>query len=209
MRISRTTLAVRGAASPAATAVTTGPTAAARAPVNLDVAQASGECRVSWQKPEPTFKPAAPGPGASSYALLNGAGTVTIDLAYATDPVALARSVSIGGSFSGGFTLTDAAGHTLEISDGQATTPTGGATYVVRTPAQPAGTRIPVYAYESPALLAPRVSSLLPPKVGVDVTEVKVDVTPEFAEALNSTFGAGTIAGGTPFGSCVATVTTA
>ncbi|GAA0416733.1 hypothetical protein GCM10010357_42660 [Streptomyces luteireticuli] len=208
MHTSRTTLALTGTAVLVATAAVTGWAAHARVPVTLNVTQSNGNCNVSWTKPGLTFTPATPGTGTSSYALTNGTGTVTIDLAQATDPVALAKSVSMGGSFSGGFTLTDAAGRSLQISDGQATAPTGGASYVVRTPSRPAGVRIPVYVYESPTMLVPQVSSLLPPKVSVAVTEAKVDVTPEFAQALNTTFGAGTVSSGAPFGSCTANVVT-
>ncbi|WP_171163525.1 hypothetical protein [Streptomyces sp. I05A-00742] len=207
MRISRTVVAVLGAAALAAAAITV-QSAHAHAPVTLNVLQASGECSVSWKNPGLTLKATDPGHDSSSYALTNGAGTVTIDLGQAADPVALAQSVSVGGSFSGGFTLTDASGRSLTVSDGQGTLPTGGATYLVKTPAAPAGTRLPVYTYESPAVLVPQVSSVLPPKVGVEVPEVKVAVAPEFAQAVNDTFGPGTVADGTPFGTCTATITT-
>ncbi|MEU1307716.1 hypothetical protein ABZ419_02290 [Streptomyces cinnamoneus] len=207
MPMLRTWIAILGAAAVTG-ALVFSQTAHARAPITLTVAQASGECSVSWKKEGVAFKALTPGSGPSSFAFSDLVGTVSADLAYANDPVLLARSISITATFKGGFTLTDGSGHSLQISDGQGTFPFGGSSYLVKTTANPAGTRIPVYTYADLPLPAPGIPSLLPPKVNVKITDAKVNVTPEFANALNDTFGSGTAESGTPFGSCSGTATT-
>ncbi|MFJ1796315.1 hypothetical protein [Kitasatospora griseola] len=59
---------------------------------------------------------AVPGSSSSAYRLVDGTGTFTVDLAAAGNPVALANSVHLRGAAKSGFSLTDAAGHSVQLS---------------------------------------------------------------------------------------------
>ncbi|MFC5723947.1 hypothetical protein ACFP1Z_27655 [Streptomyces gamaensis] len=168
-------------------------------PVALTVAQGSGECAVSWQKAGVTFKPLTAGQAPSSYALSDFTGTVTVDLGEKTVG-------DVQAQFKGGFTLTDAAGHLVQVSDGQAAASSGNVTYMVKTSGDPNGERLPVHTFASPSQFTPEVASTDPPKVTVRASGVPAAFAPEFARALNGTFGPGTAEAGAPFGTCGATV---
>ncbi|MBZ4320497.1 hypothetical protein [Streptomyces huiliensis] len=214
MTLSRTFIAaVLGAAALTTGTLATGGALAlqaahARAPVSLDLVSASGQCTVTWKKDGVAFEPLAPGDVPGSFAMTGGTGTVSFDLAALTDPVALARSMRIEGTFKGGFTYTDPAGRTVEVSDGQYTLPVGSVSYLVKSPAAPAGVRMTTHVYDGTAAFEPTVTSVMPPKVGVRTTGLTTNITPEFAQVLNDTFGPGSVTSGAPVATCTGSATT-
>ncbi|MFI1255098.1 hypothetical protein ACH4U6_15090 [Streptomyces netropsis] len=92
------------------------------------------------------------------------------------------------------------------MSDHQVKIPLGGFTSLVRTPADPAGTRIAALDYPVAAKLSPALTSVLPPEVAVDGT-ADINATPDFAKLVNDAFGAGTMGGSEAFGTCGGRVT--
>lgn len=199
-------IAVAGAVCLAVTAVLAR-TAFAGAPITLKVAQGGGECVLTWKKEGVTFTPLAPGSTTSAFAVSGMEGALTVDLA-AIDPVSLAGSVGLTATADAGFTFQDAAGHTLQASDPQGTYPNGILSFVVKTTADTAGTRIPVYTFSDPPPPSLSVTSLLPPHVTVKFTGTPTVMTSEFAQVLNTTFGPGSATAGAPFGTCNGQVVT-
>ncbi|MCC2281023.1 hypothetical protein LKL35_37625, partial [Streptomyces sp. ET3-23] len=128
-----------------------------RVPVTLMVVEGSGECGLVWNKQGLAFTPLPAGKGSSSYALSDVTGTADADLAYANDPVALAGTIGGNVTAKGGFSLSDASGHTLQATEPQATLSSGKVTYLVKSAADPIGTRIPVHT--GPLAFAPEVPS--------------------------------------------------
>ncbi|MBH1934492.1 hypothetical protein I5Q34_09365 [Streptomyces sp. AV19] len=174
----------------------------ARIPVTLPVAEGGGECVMAWSKPGVSFVPLTPGTNPSSYAFPKVSGTVEVDLAYATDPVNLAASIRAALAADGGFSLTDASGHSLQVSDPQVSLPSGESTFLVKTSADPSGTRMSIYVPSTPPSLVPEVSTALLPKLKVGVPATKVNATQDFADALNSAFGPGSASAGAWFATC-------
>ncbi|MBH1937663.1 hypothetical protein I5Q34_25900 [Streptomyces sp. AV19] len=205
MAVSRRSIAVVGASVLVATVVAA-QTVQARVPVAVPFAQGEGQCSVVWKKAGVTFKALSEGKDATSYPVTDGTGTVNIDLALIGDVTALAKSISVVGSVKGGFRLTDAEGHFVEISDPEGTLPLGGSSYIVKTNSSPEGVRTPVYTYAGLPELVPTVSSVVPPVVGVELADAQLNLTPEFARILNDAFGAGSAQEGTLFGSCAGTI---
>ncbi|MFE2410140.1 hypothetical protein ACFXDE_17565 [Kitasatospora sp. NPDC059408] len=182
--------------------------AVAEAPVSLTVAHGSGECTFDWTKEGVAFTPTAPGKAPGSYAVSDIKGTVTVDMA-APDPLSFARSATVDGRFKGGFTLKDAAGHFVQVSEGQGSAPAGKGEFLVKTSADGAGTRMPVYALKDASdALDPSIVSMVPPRVKLNVLPIEMVLTPEFARTLNDTFGPDSANPGQPYGICSAQITT-
>ncbi|MFJ6617933.1 hypothetical protein ACIQOW_10240 [Kitasatospora sp. NPDC091335] len=178
----------------------------AGAPVTLNMATGSADCTVSWTKDGVTFKPLTPGSSASAFLDKDATGTVTIDLTAVGNPVTLANSVYIRTAAKGGFSLTDAAGHYVQATNLEGSL-SGDSTFVVQTGSDPAGTRIPVYDIPTRPQITPDVQSLVPPRVDLALSDIRMIVLPEFATVMNQTFGDGTIQPGDQLGTCTAQTT--
>ncbi|RLV01260.1 hypothetical protein CTZ27_12100 [Streptomyces griseocarneus] len=172
--------------------------------LSLPIASGAAECTVTWQKAGVTMRPATPGTVPSSYALTDVTGTLNVagdPVGLSLDPGRFAQAVSLTAAATGGFTLTDAQGHTVELSEPRLTAPLDGFTYVVKTPTTPSGTRMAVFGYPDPARLDPKLMSEAPPEITVDGS-VSLVAASEFAKAVNDAFGRGSLAEGAPFGAC-------
>ncbi|MBD0669194.1 hypothetical protein [Streptomyces sp. CBMA156] len=178
----------------------------AGAPVTLNMATGSADCTVSWTKDGVTFKPLTPGSSASAFLDKDATGTVTIDLTAVGNPVTLANSVYIRTAAKGGFSLTDASGHYVQATNLEGSL-SGDSTFVVQTSSDPAGTRIPVYDIPTRPQITPDVQSLVPPRVDLALSDIRMIVLPEFATVMNQTFGDGTIQPGDQLGTCTAQTT--
>ncbi|MGA5131421.1 hypothetical protein ACPCTO_16575 [Streptomyces olivoreticuli] len=194
----------------AASVVVTG--AYALADVTLNIASGSGECAISWTTPGVTFHAQIPPkdttkPGA---AFTGGTGQFSINADPATvinNPVALAAAIDISAQGIGGFTLSNAQGKVVDVSAPAARFPVGGATFLVKSPAHAEGTRIPVFAYSAPAKLEPTLT-LAPLRATAHYAGLEVNISPEFAQILNESFGPATAKSGDAFGVCSGDVTT-
>ncbi|MFG2915613.1 hypothetical protein ACGF0D_22345 [Kitasatospora sp. NPDC048298] len=175
----------------------------AGAPVTLNMATGSADCTVSWTKDGVTFKPLTPGSNASAFLDKDATGTVTIDLTAAGNPVTLANSVYIRTAAKGGFTLTDTSGHYVQATNLEGSL-SGDSTFVVQTSSDPAGTRIPVYNIPTRPQITPFVQSVVPPRVDLALSDIRMSVLPEFATVMNQAFGDGSIQPGDRFGTCTA-----
>ncbi|MCC3767816.1 hypothetical protein [Streptomyces sp. UNOC14_S4] len=172
--------------------------------LSLPIVGGVAECTVTWHKAGVAMRPATPGSVPSSYALSDVTGTLNVagdPVALALDPARFAQAVSYTAAGTGGFTLTDAQGHTVELSEPELTAPLDGFTYVVKTPTTPSGTRMAVFGYPDPARLDPKLTSETPPEITVDGSASLVAAS-EFAKAVNDAFGRGSLAEGAPFGTC-------
>ncbi|MFF4923492.1 hypothetical protein ACFY4B_23160 [Kitasatospora sp. NPDC001261] len=178
----------------------------AGAPVTLNMATGSAECTLTWAKPGITFKALTPGGNAASFRDVDATGTVTIDLTSVGNPVTLANSVYIRTAAKGGFTLTDASGHYVQVSNLEGSL-SGDSTFVVQTSSDPAGTRLPVYNIPTRPRISPDVQSVLPPRVNLALSDIWMSVLPEFATVMNQTFGDGTLRPGDQLGTCTARTT--
>ncbi|MET8544550.1 hypothetical protein ABZW03_28495 [Kitasatospora sp. NPDC004799] len=178
----------------------------AGAPVTLAMGTGSAECTLSWAKEGVTFRALTPGSAGSSFRDVNATGTVTIDLTAVGNPVGLANSVYIRTAAKGGFTLTDAAGHYVQVSNLEGSL-SGDSTFVVQTGSDPAGTRIPVYDIPTRPQISPDVQSVVPPRVNLALSDIRMSVLPEFATVMNQTFGDNTIQPGDQLGVCTAQTT--
>ncbi|MEV6978444.1 hypothetical protein [Kitasatospora sp. NPDC093806] len=182
--------------------------ALAEAPVSLTIARGRGDCSFDWVKEGVTFTPATPGRAPRTFEVSDVKGTVTVDLT-APDPISFARSATVEGSFKGGFTLKDAAGHFVEISEGKGSAPVGKGEFLVKTSADIEGTRMPVYTLRDASdALDPSIVSVVPPKVKVNVLPIETVLTYEFAQTLNRAFGPGSATAAEPFGICSGKITT-
>lgn len=175
----------------------------AGAPVTLNMGTGSAECVLSWAKDGVTFKALTPGSAASSFRDVDATGTVTIDLTSVGNPVALANSVYIRTAAKGGFTLTDAAGHYVQVTNLEGSL-SGDSTFVVQTSTDPAGSRIPVYDIPARPQITPMVQSVVPPRVDLALSDIRMVVLPEFATVMNRTFGDNTLQPGDQLGTCTA-----
>ncbi|PNE33580.1 hypothetical protein AF335_12090 [Streptomyces eurocidicus] len=168
-----------------------GGAACALGALTLNLIAAEGECEVFWRNGDVQFKTSTPGTSRNSFTVKATSGSVEISgdpAALATDPVALAKAITYRGAGTGGFELSTADGRTVAVSEPDGTLPTGGVSFVVKSPENPAGTRIPVFSYPAPATLQPELHLL--PVVSVQVHVITpVDFTPEFAAVLNDAFG--------------------
>ncbi|MEU1285863.1 hypothetical protein [Kitasatospora sp. NPDC005856] len=178
----------------------------AGASVTMNMSTGSAECTLSWAKDGVTFKALTPGAGASSFRDVNATGTVTVDLTSVGDPVSLANSVYIRTAAKGGFTLTDASGNYVQVSNLEGSL-SGDSTFVVQTSSDPAGARIPVYDIPTRPQISPDVQSVVPPRVDLALSDIRMSVLPEFATVMNQTFGDGTIQPGDQLGTCTAETT--
>ncbi|MCC3778526.1 hypothetical protein [Streptomyces sp. UNOB3_S3] len=180
-------------------------------PVSLTAEGAKGECAVSWRKPGVVFAPLTPGAGPGSFATTDGTGRVEIagegDLpSLVADSAALTRAITITGEAKGGFSLRDGAGNVIEASDPEIPRSAenllqGVLTFVVKTPADPAGTRTPAFTYVPSGPLSPQLELMPTPRVTIPLT-IALTVTPQFAAALNTAFGEGSVKSGDAFGTC-------
>ncbi|MEU3353562.1 hypothetical protein [Streptomyces sp. NPDC037389] len=180
-------------------------------PVTLTTEGATGECAVSWRKPDVVFAPLTPGAAPGSFATRDGTGRVEIagegDLpSLATDASALTRAITIAGEAKGGFSLRDGAGNMIEASDPEIPSSAenllqGVLTFLVKTPADPSGTRTPAFTYVPSGPLSPQLELMPTPKVTIPFT-IALSVTPQFATALNTAFGEGSVKSGDAFGLC-------
>ncbi|MEU3564005.1 hypothetical protein [Kitasatospora sp. NPDC006786] len=107
---------------------------------------------------------------------------------------------------AGTIALTDAAGHDVRVSNLEGSL-SGASTFVVRTSSDPAGARIPVYNIPARPLISPDVQSVVPPRVHLALSDIRMSVLPEFATVMNQTFGDGTIQPGDRLGTCTAETT--
>ncbi|MFE4974332.1 hypothetical protein ACFRAR_19760 [Kitasatospora sp. NPDC056651] len=178
----------------------------AGAPVTLNMATGSADCTVLWTKDGVAFKPLTPGSNATAFRDADATGTVTIDLTAVGNPVTLANSVYIRTAAKGGFTLTDAAGHYVQVSNLEGSL-SGDSTFVVQTSSDPAGTRLPVYNIPARPQISPDVQSVVPPRVDLALSDIRMRVLPEFANVMNATFGDNSIQPGELLGTCTAQTT--
>ncbi|MFF0206168.1 hypothetical protein [Streptomyces sp. NPDC005017] len=176
-------------------------------PLALQVGEGGGACAISWAKSGITVSSATPTPdlpapsaaftGASGQLILKGDPAELI-----TDPEALAAAVTLGVSATGQVSFVNALGTRVDVSDPNAALPTGDVTFVVKSPANPDGIRIPAFQYSAPEKFSPELKQLLPLHAAVNVEGLTLRMTPQFAEVLNTSFGLGTASGGDTFGTC-------
>ncbi|MEU2512363.1 hypothetical protein [Streptomyces syringium] len=183
----------------------------AYAPTVLKVTSLAGECVYVSKAPGVTFEARTPGKDATwpAVAFTGRSGLLNLKAdpaAVVADPASLAKAIDMRFLTQGAFVLKNAQGKVVEILDPEAMLPSGGASAVVKSAADPAGARIPTFAYAAPPTLEPKLS-LMPLKATVRLMNLDVNVTPEFAKVLNDTFGAGTAKGGDAFGVCTGELT--
>ncbi|MEU7106424.1 hypothetical protein ABZ951_15410 [Streptomyces sp. NPDC046215] len=183
----------------------------AYAPTVLKVTSLTGECVYVSKAPGVTFEARTPGEGTTwpAVAFTGQSGLLNLNAdpaAVAGDPAALAEAIDMRFLAKGGFLLKNGQGKVVEILDPEARLPAGGASAVVKSAADPVGTRIPTFAYAAPPTLEPKLS-LTPLKAAVRLMNLDVNVTPEFAKVLNDTFGTGTAKVGDAFGVCTGELT--
>ncbi|MFD8994634.1 hypothetical protein [Streptomyces abikoensis] len=180
-------------------------------PISLKSEGTRGECAVSWRKPGVVFAPLTPGAASGSFATTDGTARIEIagegDLpSLAADPAALTRAITVTNAAKGGFSLRDRAGNVIEASDPEIPSSAenllqGVLTFLVRTPADPAGSRTPAFTYVPSGSLPPQLELMPTPKVTIPFT-IALSVTPQFAAALNTAFGEGAVKSGDAFGTC-------
>lgn len=183
----------------------------AYAPTVLKVTSLTGECVYVSKAPGVTFEARTPAKDATwpAMALTGRSGLLNLNAdpaAVAADPASLAKAIDMRFLTKGGFVLKNAQGRTVEILDPDVRLPAGGASAVVKSAADPAGARIPAFAYAAPPTLEPKLA-LMPLKATVRLMNLDVNVTPQFAKVLNDTFGAGTAKEGDAFGVCTGELT--
>ncbi|MEV6977569.1 hypothetical protein [Kitasatospora sp. NPDC093806] len=198
----RTILAIASATVLTAAAA---PFAFAGSFVTVPLGTGAAECRLAWQKDGVTFKPFLPGSDPTAFRLVGATGTATIDLASVGNPIALANSVYIRATTRGGFTLTDAAGHYVQISTSDGSL-TGDTSFTVQTALDPAGTRMSVFDIAARPTITGDVRSVVPPRVDLALSDARLSVQPEFANAVNEAFGPGSMAPGDLLATCTGTV---
>ncbi|MFB7213198.1 hypothetical protein [Streptomyces sp. NPDC056255] len=189
------------------TAVAAAPISFAGTSVTLSLGTGVAECELTWKRASVVFKALIPGSGPTAFRLVDATGTATIDLASVGNPIALANSVYIRATTRGGFTLTDAAGHYVQVSNGDGSL-TGDSTFTVQTTVDPAGTRMPVFNIAARPKITPDVRSVVPPRVNLSLSDVRVSVQPEFANAVNEALGADSVEPGDALATCSGTATT-
>ncbi|MER7770970.1 hypothetical protein [Kitasatospora sp. NPDC096140] len=204
--MSRRTILVVVSATVLTAAAAAAPFCFAGTSVTLPLGSGGAECELAWKKDGVTFRALTPGSSPTAFRLVDATGTATIDLASVGNPVALANSVYIRATTKGGFALTDAAGHYVQISNSDGSL-TGDTTFVVQTTVDPAGTRMPVLNVAARPTITPDVRSVVPPRVDLALSDARLSVQPEFADAVNEAFGAGSVAPGDLLATCGGTVT--
>ncbi|MFE7095152.1 hypothetical protein [Streptomyces erythrochromogenes] len=179
-------------------------------PLALQVGEGGGTCTISWTKSGITVSSPTPAPDvpAPSAAFTDASGQLILKgdpAQLITDPTALAAAVTLGVSAKGQISFTNTLGTRVDVSDPNAALPTGDVTFAVKSPANPNGIRMPAFRYTAPTKFSPELKQLLPLHATVKVEGLTLQMTPQFAEVLNTSFGPGTASDGDTFGACSGT----